>query len=596
MNSVEPERRVADQAEASVRQAQDGGPGKDRRGRGVPLVVGVTGHRDLRGEEEGFIKDRVRAFFDVLVTQFPDLPLLVLTPLAEGADRIAAEVARERGIPLVVLLPMPENLYQSDFQGESLAEFQAMRRLGECIELPLLPGLEESDVRAPGAGRDRQYAQLGAYLAAHSHILLAIWDGKPSSAPGGTGHVIKFHQHDIIDLIAEGQQRSPIDFTEDESDLVYHIVCSRKESGPPAAGLEPGQTFWFTRDEIKPRTLYLPDRYRLVFERMAEFSADLSEPFDPAEFTPLLPSEELAGCGRGARNIDSLYHRADALARRYQRYFHRETRGTLTLGLLAGASFVSYADWPGLSFMIYPYIFCIALMLVLRWLDRTHSWQRKFQDYRVLAEGLRVQFYWAVAGVQMENPSRFSHDSFLKRQDLELGWIRNVMRYAGFRADSTDQASTDERVALCTEFWVKDQYDYYRRRAAERAGRHGITSAIGLVSFVGLLGAAITLATVRDLTDTPVGSMLIALMGLLPFVFAARQNYALRLAEREMMVQYQHNERIFSNAISLMERAPTLPVKVDILRAAGEAALEENGQWILRQRERPIAATQQVQG
>ncbi len=592
MNSGVPER---DDGRATDAVPRPDGPVRNRRGR-VPLVVGVTGHRDLLPTEETLIKDRVRAFFESLMSQFPDLPLLVMTPLAEGADRIAAEVAHELGIPIVVLLPMPEHLYQSDFEGESLAEFQAMRRLGECIELPLLPDLDEDDVKRPGPGRDYQYAQLGAYLAAHSHILLAVWDGRPSSAPGGTGHVIKFHQHDVIDLIAEGQHRSPIDFTEDESDLVFHIACSRQEAGPPSGGLEPGATYWYTRDEIKPRTLYLPERYRLVFERMSEFSRDLEVPLDPAASAPLLPSEELAECDQGVQDIDTLYQRADALSQRYQRFFHREIMGTLTLGLLAGASFVVYADWPGIDVMIYPYIACIALVLLLAWLDQRYAWQRKFLDYRVLAEGLRVQFFWAVAGVRMENPSRFSHDSFLRRQDLELGWIRNVMRYAGFRADSANRGSTDERIRLCAEHWVKDQHAYYQRKAAERAGRHRITNTISLVCFAGVLAAAIVLAIGRGLSGTESGGMLIALMGLLPFVIAASQMYAHRLAERELMVQYQHQVRIFSNAVSLLGRAPTLVVKLDILRAAGEAALEENGQWLLRQRERPVAATHQVQG
>ena len=561
----------------------------------VPLVIGVTGHRDLCPEEVEPIKERIRLFFEEMQAAFPHLPLMIMTPLAEGADRIAAEVAHELDIPTVVLLPMPEHLYERDFEGDSLVEFQAMRELGECIELPLLPELEEADLTAPGVGRDYQYAQLGAYLAAHSHILLAVWDGKASNAPGGTGHVIRFHQHDVINLIADGQHRSPIDFTEDESDLVYHVVCSRLDEGPPAEGLNPGDAFWFTRDEVQPRTLYLPDRYRQVFERMAEFSADLATPVDTQSFRPLLPTEALTQCGQGGRDIDRLYHRADALSRRYQSYFYREIRWTSALALTAGASFVAYADWPGLPFMIYPYILCIVLVLGLAWLERRLSWQRKFLDYRVLAEGLRVQFFWALAGVEMENPSRFSHDSFLKRQDLELGWIRNVMRFAGFRADSVDRNSSAELVALCMKHWVEDQYAYYRQKATEREGRHRMTSAMGLVSFAILLIAAIVLASERDLGRLD-ADLLIAAMGLVPFAFAARQNYAYRLAEKELLAQYQHYVRMFSNAISLMSKAPPLAVRRDILRAVGEAALEENGQWILRQRERPAAPTQPLQG
>ncbi|TNF88252.1 MAG: hypothetical protein EP301_05315 [Gammaproteobacteria bacterium] len=563
---------------------------------GVPLVIGVTGHRDLLYEEQEGIKLRVRGFFEQMRERFPDLPLMVMTPLAEGADRIAAEVAHELGIPIMVLLPMPRHLYESDFEGDSLSEFQTMRELGEQIELPLLPELTETDVVSQGAGRDLQYAQLGAYLAAHSHVLLAIWDGKPSNAPGGTGHVIKFHQHDVIELIAEGQHRSPIDFTEDESDLVYHVVCSRRESGPPEPGLEPGQAYWYTRDELKPRTLYMPDRYRVVFERMAEFSSDLRLPMDPEDFYPLLPEEDLAQCGQGARDIDRLYHRADALARRYQAYFFRALQATGLLGLTAGVCFVAFADWPVVHTMLLPYILCIVLVLSLGALDRRFSWQRKYLDYRVLAEGLRVQFWWAVAGVEMENPSRFSHDSFLKRQDLELGWIRNVMRYAGFRSDSTDRSSSEDLVALCMSYWVSDQHKYYAQKALERERRQRVTGLFNVAGLLLLVVAAVTLAARADLVEVTLGSMLIALMGLVPFAIAARQNYAFRTAESELLAQFQHYVRIYQNAINLMSKAPTLLMKQDILRAVGEAALEENGQWILRQRERPSVPTRTIQG
>ncbi len=564
---------------------------------GVPLVIGVTGHRDLLEEEQEGIKQRVRDFFEQMRASFPDLPLMVMTPLAEGADRIAAEVAYELGIPIVVLLPMPRHLYEHEFKGESLREFQTMRGLGEQVELPLLPELSEADVINQGTGRDLQYAQLGAYLAAHSHVLLAIWDGKPSNAPGGTGHVIKFHQHDVIELIAGGQHRSPIDFTEDESDLVFHVVCSRRESGSPQSGLEPGQAYWFTRDELKPRTLYMPDRYRMVFHRMAEFSADLRLPMDSENFYPLLPEEELARCGQGAKDIDRLYHRADALARRYQSYFFGVVRATGLLGLTAGVCFVAFADWPVVHTMLLPYILCIVLVLSLGALDRRYSWQRKYLDYRVLAEGLRVQFYWAVAGVEMENPSRFSHDSFLKRQDLELGWIRNVMRYAGFRSDSKDRSSSEDLVALCMSYWVSDQHKYYHQKALERERRQRVTGLFNVIGLLLLVVAAVILAARADLVvDVTFGEILIALMGLVPFAIAARQNYAFRTAESELLAQFQHYVRIFQNATNLMSKAPTLTMKQDILRAVGEAALEENGQWILRQRERPSVPTHTIQG
>ncbi|HET9662676.1 MAG TPA: hypothetical protein VFP00_00490, partial [Burkholderiales bacterium] len=73
-----------------------------------PLVVGVTGHRDLVAAEVAGIEAIVRRVFDDLQERFPGRPLRVLSPLAEGADRLVALIAEELGLELYVPLPMPE--------------------------------------------------------------------------------------------------------------------------------------------------------------------------------------------------------------------------------------------------------------------------------------------------------------------------------------------------------------------------------------------------------------------------------------------------------------------------------------------------------
>ncbi len=558
---------------------------------GISLVIGVTGHRDLVLEEYAQIKTAVRNFFTELQRTYPKLPLLIVTPLAEGADRLAAEVAHEMGIPTVVLLPMPRQIYQSDFSGDSLVEFHSLMEHSDVVELPLLQGTDRDAVAVPGIERDLQYAQLGAYLAAHSHILLAIWDGKPSVAPGGTGHVIQFHQHDVIDLLAEGQRRTPIDFSEDESDLVYHIVCSRQEDGAPIEPLKAGEVYWSTRDDITPRTQNMPDRYQVVFQRMSEFSEDMAKPL-AGEGDELMTPERLASSNPGTRQLAEIYQRVDLLAQRYQKFATTSLKTAFACMVLAGLSFIVYADMPEQELMIYPYLLFVALVMVISGVDRNRGWHRKHLDYRVLAEGLRVQFFWSLAGVQMENPSRFSHDSFLKRQDLELGWIRNVMRYAGRKADARGHTQDEADLDMVVEAWVKDQLRYYDRKARDSSSRHRRTSLMGYGSYLLLVVVALILAFFQWDIYAPWSNILVALMGLLPLVATLRQNYAHKTAEHELIMQFSYTHRIFANALRLLETAEDLDEKRDILRALGEAQLDENGQWLLRQRERPFTGSQ----
>ena len=101
----------------------------------IPLVLGVTGHRDLLTEEIPAIKSSAKKLFLQLQETFPDLPILLISPLAEGADQVIAEVAFEMGIPVTALLPMPLALYQDDFSGPALEAFNqllaAVRRATE---------------------------------------------------------------------------------------------------------------------------------------------------------------------------------------------------------------------------------------------------------------------------------------------------------------------------------------------------------------------------------------------------------------------------------------------------------------------------------
>ena len=199
----------------------------------VPLVVGVTGHRDLVPAEVPRIRERVRDLFTNLRERFPDRPLQILSPLAEGADQLVTEVALELGVRVAVALPMPKHLYMLDFTTEeSRRQFERLCGSAAAVyELPIAAGSTAQDLLGPAANRDRQYAQLGVFLCAHCHLLLAIWDGKPSPDIGGTAQVVRFHHDDVMTGYAPLGAVTQHLLVDDQSDLVYHVVVSRDRPG-----------------------------------------------------------------------------------------------------------------------------------------------------------------------------------------------------------------------------------------------------------------------------------------------------------------------------------------------------------------------------
>ncbi len=93
----------------------------------LPLIVAVTGHRDLLASEIPNIRAPVKDLLVWLTDQYPDRRLCVMSPLAEGADRLVAEEALALGINLNVPLPMPRAMYLEDFDiAESREQFEIL--------------------------------------------------------------------------------------------------------------------------------------------------------------------------------------------------------------------------------------------------------------------------------------------------------------------------------------------------------------------------------------------------------------------------------------------------------------------------------------
>jgi len=593
---------VAPQPVVTVsRQADDerpaaGGSGPTRRRYSAPLVVGVTGHRDLLPAEVAGIRGRVREFLMHLHGEYPDRDLVVLTPLAEGADRLVAEESLALGLPVTVALPMSRALYAEDFRtAESRRQFDRLCAAAtDLFELPLTAGNTPGFVDGHGPNRARQYAQLGVFLSAHCHILLALWDGRESSEIGGTAQVVRFHQDDVMPGFAPRSAASRLTLADDESDLVYHIVCSRDRPGhTPAPGLEPLDCAWYTRDDTEPRTRELPARYRQIFDRTAEFNADVQRHVEAIarEGYPLLPREPVAGLPSGLRDIDELYTASDWLAVHFQRRTLWTLRAVHGLILLIGVVYVTYTDLSADRPLLFALVALMVAAVLIGVVASRGAWHRKYLDYRALAEGLRVQFYWAAAGVTSGNVTKFAHDNFLQMQDPDLGWIRNVMRVAGTECDvapNPDPAGVEFAIREWIGGAEDGQLSYFRRKTAERIAKRRATEALSSIGLVVSLAALLLLVLVDSAALEWLREPIVYGVGCLLLAIGIRQSYAKATAESEIIKQYEFMLRTFGNARRRIDEAEGVGERRRVLKILGEAALEEHAEWILMHRQRSI--------
>jgi len=171
---------------------------------------GVSGHRDLVGTDLPELRKQLHTVFSHFRSAYPNASFELLTPLAEGADRIAAEVALASGIKLAVPMPMVQADYERDFTvAESLSEFRRLLATAGS-QWELSDDQPNQSLLSDSNRRTQRYAAVGDFIARASHVLILLWDGRDNQKVGGTAWVKKRREHWV--RLAEMQGAAPAVF------------------------------------------------------------------------------------------------------------------------------------------------------------------------------------------------------------------------------------------------------------------------------------------------------------------------------------------------------------------------------------------------
>ncbi len=467
----------------------------------VPLVVGVTGHRYLPTEtgDDGtksinsLIVNEVREFFDRLLHDYPETPLIVLSAFSPGADCLVAKIALEAGdrdrVRVIPTLPVPcdEHIEANrtalkDHYPLSVEEFEALLKDDLTEEPIVMPDVNCDQAERLAGVTSIPHLLAGVFAARHCQILLALWDGERDRSGkgggyeiGGTAQNVHFHRTGELPRDEELEaclrdldepfavRRSLLE--EPETGLVYHVdtrnVKERKPHERRFLGREGSSE--------KDRKDYV-DRFKKIYKNINAFNGDASKllPSRKEKLTDsvgkLFDKDEFALLRGSLQKLGNAYAAADVLAVHFRNVTHRTMAAIFWLVGIAAASFLYYAHMAGPEgryWLLGGYMLLLAVAIVLYLVVRERSFQDKYQDYRALAEGLRVQFFWRLAGL-----SSCASDHYLRKHKNELDWIRGAVRSCALRPEET---LDDERLESLQEWWLKEQRNYF---ASASVGYH----------------------------------------------------------------------------------------------------------------------------
>jgi hypothetical protein len=253
-------------------------------------------------------------------------------------------------------------------------------------------------------------------------------------------------------------------------------------------------------------------------------------------------------------------------------------------------------EWRGIASLgIYLLIFG-GTAVIYRFFVAPGRWQNRFQDYRAVAEAMRVQLYWAGAGF----PAAVS-DHYLRKQSGELGWIQFALRGPALWAAALAANLKEPKTDAIKAGWIADQAAFFSERwplYEEIARRNrAVTEFLAALAFV--VSAVLLFVdwkliplgpdqTLPKIVQIP-HDMAVMAAATLP-ALAAFFTLSSELRGYEPLTEsYRIMHKLYQRAAQEVERSgEDHEAFQSLVRELGREALAENAAWLVDHRHRKI--------
>ena len=485
--------------------------------RAVPIVLGVTGHRDVRQADVPRLRQAVSDIIKQFTRYYRHTPLVLLSSLAQGADQLCATVALEKGLQVIAPLPFPAALYlQSSSFDSDEARLQCEALLKDPRVTAFVTPLPAQEMPSDDTGwarlleadgtRHRCYANAGGYVVLHCHALIALWDGEESEASAGTAQMVQFKR--------TGRPPEAYPWTQPllywaDSGPVY-VVHTPRTSAPGARGTAAGsrdvrypahpgsegpdstQSISAVTRQKREKQQQKQERrqFRAMCRSVNRFNRRLraSPPASEQEVITSLLGKDVPPVPEDLSRLGLLRTAAAALSRPLADWLRWLTLVVFGLIWLAALTFHLYAHplggsgTPHAPLYLWAFIGLLFVAFSIVKGAQFRHLERQALDYRALAEALRVQIYWLAGGM-----SESVAASYLQQMRSEMSWIRQAVRACSLRpyecCDTFAQLSTANQLAWLDrvgQHWLEGQRTYYDNQHAANHQRYTRSRRWGL--------------------------------------------------------------------------------------------------------------------
>jgi len=489
--------------------------------------IGISGHRDLSSIDEIELRRWLdQVFGDVAaglqsVQKRPDAEqvfapgppvVAVVSALAEGADRLCAEIAMRRGFELRAPLPFAEAEYKNDFP-KTVPAFDGLlkyaRSTGGVIELDGNP--------KSGDPRNRAYMAAGEFVVHNCDLLIALWNGAPAQGYGGTGDVVTYARRSGVPVVhiqtvepyllfiahagaSAWEAYSPEGLKASiASQIVPKVRSHAKHGGAHAHAMEEpslraAERYFrhepIARNNTEPDFLYAgPFAARMpLLHGLSRIFPNFVRTLGSGAVAVEEPKKADPPCGKNERSARYLFlhhHRADVLAT----FYANVHRSAFLLVYALGAVALSCAI-AALYFHEQRYIFTglelfvLAVIAALVIADNQLRWRDRWLEYRLLAELLREADLLA----QIGHPTPTATVEELAHDLPGRAWVTvaysAIVRRAGLVSERFDPSFLAKMRDYAADTRLQDQIAYHHKTEGRAESIATALRWVGFITFI----------------------------------------------------------------------------------------------------------------
>ena len=529
----------------------------------IPITVGIVGHRDavITPRHEELIK----TLFADLHAAYPCSPVYLFSQLAEGADSDVADIFLEHKGPkdaLIAPVPFELQAYIKSFDNDAHAVRFTEKLSPQAKRQFVLAGEPVS-----AENQNDLFRMGGKFVADSSLILLVLWNGIRNNKVGGAADIVHYKENGafndddlrniyekpstILDLRCNRKAGEQITVTYPEKSLLETVKGDKtiKQALIKIEELN-GAAISTTEEDIEQSLKYL-------LEKRDKLAAE---------------DTDLAAC----------YCLTDDQAMKNQKKYFRCVTALFILGFTIIAVFEIYKHMFQGPFSLTIALGFIASALCLSWYSKKKEFHMRFLAARVLAESLRVQFFWNLVGLR-ENAG----DYILRIYKKEYDWIKYILNSIyGITYPAKDAWYPE----VVRDHWLELQLQYFKKNIDKMERKRKYLNNWALISlYLALMTLVFMLCFHHCLKHTELFGhelldYLIIISGCFLGMFALLKAYI----EKKGFHQLVNQDTLMRDVHqSTLDRLKTVggPNAVEatkkLFKQAGEEALIENGNWYM---------------